>query len=82
MYLLETALQRKEALLQEKDAEIQKAKSEIQKKNDEILKKNLALKTKDETMVHVLFEAGISVEKIASSTGLSVKEINRMIRTC
>ena len=96
MYLLETALQRKEALLQEKiakiqakdveiqvkDAEIQKAQADIQKKNDEILKKNLALKTKDETMVHVLFEAGISVEKIASSTGLSVKEINRMIKTC
>jgi hypothetical protein len=33
-------------------------------------------------MVHVLFEAGVSVEKIASSTGLSMKEINRIIKAC
>ena len=96
MYLMETALQRKAVLLKERDAEIQvkdaeirdvkieikMAKAEIREAKTEIQKAKLALKTKDETMVHVLFEAGVSVEKIASSTGLSMKEINRIIKTC
>ena len=96
MYLMETALQRKEALLKEKDAEIQVKDVELQEKDVELQEKDvelqekdvelqkakLALKTKDETMVHVLFEAGVSVEKIASSTGLSMKEINRIIKAC
>ena len=82
MYLMETALQRKEALLQKKDAEIQVKDAEIQKMNTEFQKVTLALKTKDETMVHVLFDAGVSVEKISSSTGLNMEEINRIIKTC
>jgi len=82
-------IQVKDAEIQVKDAEIRDvkteikmAKAEIREAKTEIQKAKLALKTKDETMVHVLFEAGVSVEKIASSTGLSMKEINRIIKTC
>ena len=70
MYLMDSALKRKEALLQKKDAEIQVKDAE-----------NLALKSQNETMIRVLLEAGVSVEKIAVSTGISMKEINRIKET-
>jgi len=39
------------------------------------------LKSQNETMIRVLLEAGVSVEKIAVSTGISMKEINRIKET-
>jgi len=92
MYLMENALKKKEALLQEKENVIQGMHGEIQGmygeiqgmyvliqgKDAVIQEKNLALRKKDETMVRVLLEAGLTAKKIAESTGLSMTEINRI----
>jgi predicted transposase/invertase (TIGR01784 family) len=85
MYLMENALKKKEALLQEKENVIQGMHGEIQVmhvliqgKDAVIQEKDIALKKKDETMIRVLLEAGLSVEKIAETTGLSMTEINRI----
>ncbi len=102
MYLMENALEKKEALLkekdvkiQEKDAEIQEKDVKIQEKNIEIQVKNTEIQTKNteiqeinaelkqaqeanETMIRILLEAGVSVEKIAASTGLGIADINRV----
>jgi primosomal protein N' len=74
MYLMENALKKKETMLQEKDEVIQVMRSENQVMQTALQKQNV-------TMVRVLLEAGISAEKIATSTGLSMSEINQIKET-
>lgn len=73
MYLMENALKKKDTKIQEMDAVIQGMNSKIQEKE-------LELKKKDENVVRILLEAGISTEKIAKSTGTSISEINNLKR--
>jgi ribosomal protein S12 len=78
MYLIEnefkSEIKRKEVKLKEQKAIIRKQGIDLKKMSIDFQKQNSVIKIS----VRILLEAGVSVQKIADSTGLSIMEIEQI----
>ena len=81
MYLVKDELLEQKNTLKKMGNLLKKKESELVRKDIALEKKDAALEMKDfqlKNSARILLEAGISVQRIAESTGLSIIEIEKI----
>jgi hypothetical protein len=74
MYLMENALKTKDAIIRKHEADLKKKDAALEKHEADLKKQDARLRNS----ARILLEAGIDMQQISESTGLSIAEIEKI----